>query len=98
SEPKVRIPKGKGFNADTFGNDVKQTWSTAVSCDFGTKGTGTPIRSIQVGKIPGLSKAYRTSNAERIFFANWETHFLLAEASLKGGIMGLLLNWPKEMG
>src|SRR5690606_9322598 len=81
---KVRFPKVTGFNADTLDIDVKHTWSTAVSGDFGAKGAVNPIRSIQVGKIPGLSKAYRTSNAVRIFFANWETYFLLAEASLKG--------------
>src|SRR5690606_19308662 len=57
-----------------------------------------PIRSIQVGKIPGLSKAYRTSNAERIFFANWETHFLLAEASLKGWNTGTTAQSAYENG
>jgi hypothetical protein len=98
STTKVRFPKVTGFNTDTLDIDVKHTWSTAVSGDFGTKGAVNPIRSIQVGKIPGLSKAYRTSNAERIFFANWETHFLLAEASLKGWNTGTTAQAAYENG
>src|SRR5690606_36326915 len=64
--------------------DVKNTWSTARIGDFGPKGSRNGLRSVQIGKIPGLSQAFRTSNNKRVFFGNWETYFLLAEAALKG--------------
>jgi len=34
--------------------------------------------------VPALGKQYRESKNSRIFFASWETYFLLAEAALKG--------------
>lgn len=64
--------------------DTKNTWSTMAPGDFGAKGSANEIRSIQIGKIPGLARSFRTSENKRIFFANWEAYFLLAEASLRG--------------
>lgn len=36
------------------------------------------------GTLPRLVTKFRDSSAKRIFFASWETYFLIAEASLKG--------------
>lgn len=64
--------------------DTKNTWSTTAIGDFGAKGSANQIRTIQIGKIPGLAQNFRTSENQRIFFANWETYFLLAEGALRG--------------
>jgi len=39
---------------------------------------------VQTGQVPGLSEKFRNSTNKRIFFANWETYFLLAEATVRG--------------
>ena len=94
----VKFPPVSGYNTDTLKIDVKYTWSTTVAGDFGAKGAVNPIRSIQIGKIPGLAKAYRTSNNSRIFFASWETYFLLAEAAVKGWNTGTTAQAAYENG
>lgn len=63
--------------------DTKFTWSTFANGDFGGKGTANGMHSTQIGKIPGLAHEYRASDNERIFFADWEVHFLLAEAAVR---------------
>src|SRR5690606_22491949 len=78
--------------------DVKNTWSTAAIGDFGSKGSKNGVRAVQIGKIPGLSQTFRTSNSQRIFFASWETYFLLAEASLKGWSTGTTAQEAYEAG
>ncbi|HLR51114.1 MAG TPA: SusD/RagB family nutrient-binding outer membrane lipoprotein [Candidatus Sphingobacterium stercoripullorum] len=77
-----------GSVANDIKLDTKFTWSTAAAGDFGAKGTANGLRSMQVGKIPGVAKKFRTSQNKRIFFAHWETYFLLAEAALKGWSTG----------
>lgn len=77
----VKLARASGEDIEL---DVKNTWSAQAIGDFGAKGSANEIRSIQIGKIPGLSKQFRTSESKRIFFAPWENYFLLAEASLKG--------------
>src|SRR5690606_19500853 len=78
--------------------DVKNTWSTQAIGDFGAKGSANEIRGIQVGKIPGLSQVYRGSTSKRIFFASWESYFLLAEAALKGWTTGTTAQQAYEDG
>lgn len=95
---KVKFPPRPGFNTDTLEIDTKYTWSTMTQGDFGAKGSANPIRSVLVGKIPGLSKAYRLSTNQRIFFASWETYFLLAEAALKGWNTGTTAQEAYENG
>ncbi|TDQ76729.1 SusD/RagB family nutrient-binding outer membrane lipoprotein [Sphingobacterium yanglingense] len=85
---KVNLNPIQGFNTDTLKLDTKNTWSTTAIGDFGAKGTANEIRSVQIGKIPGLASQFRRSEAKRIFFAAWESYFLLAEASLKGWTTG----------
>jgi hypothetical protein len=36
------------------------------------------------GFVPSLKQAFRTQTAKRVFFAPWETYFLLAEADVRG--------------
>lgn len=81
---KVTFAASAGYNTAPIEMDTKYTWSTLNIGDNGAKGTANGIRSIQSGKVPGVSHAFRNSMNKRIFFANWETYFLLAEASLKG--------------
>lgn len=78
--------------------DTKDTWSTMAPGDFGAKGSANEIRSIQIGKIPGLAQSFRSSENKRIFFANWEAYFLLAEASLKGWNTGTTAQSAYENG
>ena len=58
------------FNAFTIG-------------DWGAKGSRNTVRNFP-GTMPRLAQRFRGSNEKRIFFANWETYFLLAEAAVKG--------------
>ncbi len=78
--------------------DVKNTWSAQAIGDFGAKGSANEIRTIQVGKIPGLSQAYRASGSKRVFFASWESYFLIAEAALKGWTTGTTAQQAYENG
>jgi len=78
--------------------DTKNTWSTTAIGDFGAKGSANGIRSVQVGKIPGLAHKFRTSDNKRIFFAAWESNFLLAEAALKGWNTGTTAELAYEEG
>lgn len=68
--------------------DTKFTWSTMANGDFGAQGTSNPIRAIQIGKIPSLAHEYRSSDNKRIFFADWETYFLIAEGAVRGWNVG----------
>lgn len=87
-----------GFNTDTIKVNVKNTWSTTTIGDFGAKGSANGIRSVQIGKIPGLASQFRKSESSRIFFAGWESYFLLAEASLKGWTTGTTAQAAYENG
>lgn len=59
------------------------TWNATVSGDWGTKGAVNRIYT-WAGSIPRLSHRFRTSTEKRIFFAPWETYFLMAEAGVRG--------------
>lgn len=84
STTSVTFAPSTGYNTTAITANTKNTWSTINIGDNGAKGTANGIRSIQIGKVPGLAQNFRNSTNKRIFFANWETYFLLAEASLKG--------------
>lgn len=85
----VTFAPSAGYNTKAITANTKNTWSVLNIGDNGAKGTANGIRSTQIGKVPGLSQAFRTSTNKRIFFANWETYFLIAEASLKGWNTGM---------
>lgn len=63
--------------------NAKYTWNASNTGDWGVKGTRNQVRAF-VGTMPRLSNKFRTSNSTRIFFAPWETYFLLAEAAERG--------------
>ncbi|WP_313791572.1 SusD/RagB family nutrient-binding outer membrane lipoprotein [Allomuricauda sp. SCSIO 64092] len=62
--------------------DAAFTWNAPVHGSWGPKGQLNQI--INTGTLPRLGNQYRNSEAERIFFASWESHFLIAEAALRG--------------
>lgn len=68
--------------------NTKYTWNAFSLGDWAAKGTNNRLRSTLVGKVPAIGVQFRRSTNSRIFFANWETYFLLAEASLKGWTTG----------
>lgn len=63
--------------------DVTYTWNAFTGGNWGPKAALNQLRGIP-GKAPALAQQYRTSTNHRIFFASWESYFLIAEAALKG--------------
>ncbi|KQB99266.1 SusD/RagB family nutrient-binding outer membrane lipoprotein [Pedobacter sp. Hv1] len=63
--------------------DAKYSWNAYTSGDWGVPGSKNNIRAFN-GAIPRTSNAFRASTSSRIFFANWETYFLLAEGAMRG--------------
>jgi hypothetical protein len=69
---------------DGYGDvDATFTWNAATTGDWGDKGAKNFLYSY-IGTNPRLGQQFRKSTNQRIFFAPWETYFLLAEASVKG--------------
>jgi len=69
--------------------DAKYTWNASATGDWAEKGAMNKVFTYE-GTMPRMSHKFRTSTSERIFFAPWETYFLLAEASVRG--------WATSMG
>jgi hypothetical protein len=63
--------------------DAKYTYNASTAGDWGAKGAKNFVRNYE-GTIPRLSQRFRSNTEKRIFFAPWETHFLLAEAAVRG--------------
>lgn len=63
--------------------DAKNTWNAFAAGDWGALGSKNRVRAFN-GTMPRLSQQFRGSASKRIFFAPWETYFLLAEAAVKG--------------
>lgn len=63
--------------------DAKYTWNGVTSGDWGVPGSKNNLRAFN-GTMPRTSNAFRTSASSRVFFANWETYFLLAEGAARG--------------
>jgi len=92
-------------NVDTLVNgttkipvNTKFTWNAFTTGDWGAKGTSNRLRTTLVGKVPAIGQQFRKSTSSRIFFANWESYFLLAEASLKGWSTGTTAQAAYENG
>jgi hypothetical protein len=73
---------------DADGKEVKKInaknhWNAPSFGDWGNKGARNNVRSFN-GTIPRHGQKFRNSTNKRIFFAPWETYFLLAEASVRG--------------
>ncbi|WP_372483426.1 SusD/RagB family nutrient-binding outer membrane lipoprotein [Elizabethkingia anophelis] len=77
------------FGELTFADGTKKTistvntWNAFAIGDWGVKGQRNGLSGL-VGRSPGLGSQYRKSANSRIFFASWESYFLIAEAALKG--------------
>lgn len=63
--------------------DAKYTWNGVINGSWGTKGTLNNVRSFN-GATPRHGQQFRNNTSKRIFFAPWETYFLLAEGSVRG--------------
>lgn len=63
--------------------DITNIWSTAVAGVWDQKGS-LSADYIKNRNFPSLSNKYRTSTNKRVFFGNWESYFLLAEAKYRG--------------
>ncbi len=63
--------------------DAKFTYNAFSNGDWGEKGSRNMLRGYE-GTAPRLSQRFRNSTDKRIFFAPWETNFLLAEAAVRG--------------
>ncbi|MGQ7868470.1 SusD/RagB family nutrient-binding outer membrane lipoprotein [Sunxiuqinia sp. sy24] len=63
--------------------DATYTWNAAPLGNWGTRSAKNQV-SFFAGTNPRLSQDFRGSASERIFFASWETYFLMAEAAVKG--------------
>jgi hypothetical protein len=69
---------------DDFGNvNAALTWNATTTGDWGTKGAKNKMFTYE-GTNPRLALRFRNSAAQRIFFAPWETYFLLAEGNVRG--------------
>ena len=64
--------------------DAKYTWNPGINGDWGEKGTRNQLIYYYEGTVPRLANQFRNSTAKRIFFAPWETYFLLAEGAVRG--------------
>jgi hypothetical protein len=70
--------------------DAKWTWNPTPDGEWGTKGDwhNTLFQAIDIGAATGMSptlkQQFRNQKAQRVFFAAWETYFLLAEGAVKG--------------
>ena len=81
----------KDINNNTIQTiDAKFTWNPTPDGNWGTKGDwhnalfqGEDIGSA-TGMSPSLKNQFRTQTSLRVFFAPWETYFLLAEAAVRG--------------
>ncbi|AUC83830.1 SusD/RagB family nutrient-binding outer membrane lipoprotein [Polaribacter sp. ALD11] len=59
------------------------TWNAYAAGNWGEKGSKNKVFGF-TGTLPRLANKYRNDSNSRIFFASWESHFLIAEAALRG--------------
>lgn len=63
--------------------DAAFTWNAYAGGDWGKKGAKNKVYGY-TGTLPRLANKYRNGTNKRIFFASWESYFLIAEASVRG--------------
>ena len=63
--------------------DAAFTWNAYAGGDWGEKGAKNNVYGF-TGTLPRLANKYRNGTNRRIFFASWESHFLIAEAAMRG--------------
>ncbi|HMR83576.1 MAG TPA: SusD/RagB family nutrient-binding outer membrane lipoprotein [Niabella sp.] len=91
-----KIPAVSGVNSEIPVNS-KYTWNAYVIGNWGNILALNPMRGTTPG-TPVLANNFRTSTTRRVFFANWETYFLLAEGALKGWTAGTTAKAAYESG
>jgi hypothetical protein len=64
--------------------EVKNTWNTWVTGKWDTKSAYSTELVGQTKNYPALARKFRRSTNQRVWFAPWETYFLLAEAGVYG--------------
>ncbi|WP_395625811.1 SusD/RagB family nutrient-binding outer membrane lipoprotein [Daejeonella sp.] len=77
--------------------DAKYTWNGVTSGDWGVPGSKNNLRAFN-GTMPRTSNEFRTSASSRVFFANWETYFLLAEGAARGWVSPMTAKAAYEAG
>ncbi|GAA0537540.1 SusD/RagB family nutrient-binding outer membrane lipoprotein [Chitinophaga japonensis] len=81
-----------------FGDiEAAYTWNAATSGDWGEIGAKNQLYTYP-GTNPRLAQQFRNSKSQRIFFAPWETYFLLAEAAVRGWNTGTTAQAAYEAG
>lgn len=63
--------------------DAAYTWNAPSIGSWGDKGAKNNVYS-HAGAVPRLANSYRNGTSQRIFFASWESYFLIAEAAVRG--------------
>ncbi|SCQ22338.1 Susd and RagB outer membrane lipoprotein [Tannerella forsythia] len=63
--------------------DAAYCWNAAVGGSWDKKGSYNKVIGWP-GCLPRLANRFRNSSESRIFFASWESYFLIAEAAVKG--------------
>ncbi|TXD46364.1 SusD/RagB family nutrient-binding outer membrane lipoprotein [Polaribacter sp. IC073] len=71
--------------SDTVVKEIEAafTWNAYAAGNWGEKGSKNKVYGF-TGTLPRLANKYRNDSNSRIFFASWESHFLIAEAALRG--------------
>ena len=81
-QTKYKLSKVDNSKETLIELDTRFTWNAWVS---GAWGELSGINDVaQIGAMPRLAQKYRASTSVRIFFPEWETYFLLAEAAVRG--------------
>ena len=62
--------------------DAAFTWNAYPGGNWGDKGAKNKVYDF-AGTLPRLVNKYRNNSNSRIFFASWESHFLIAEAAVR---------------
>ena len=83
SKTTVRKLLASPSNAADINVDATYTWNSYNAGDWGAIGSRNQVRG-WAGSYPRLALQFRNSTSKRVFFAPWETYFLLAEAAERG--------------
>jgi hypothetical protein len=77
--------------------DAKFSWNARTAGNWGAKGTKNQVLTYE-GTMPRLGNQFRNSRNKRVFFAPWETYFLLAEAAERGWTVPIAAKAAYEAG
>ena len=76
--------------------NAQYTWNTWVAGKWDKKGTLSTELTGRSENYPSAAEQYRSGNNKRVWFGNWETYFLLAEAAEYGWISGSAKNYYEQ--